>query len=229
MGEQQAEPVTSLSAWRRIKMFTGLVEEIGAVTGIKPSYDGLQISISAPLIAKSLPIGASVAVDGVCQTVTETGKERFTIQAVGETLLKTTFRCFSPGRKVNLERAMPANGRFDGHVVQGHINGIGRITRWIERGNHFFLEIDVPVELCRYIVEEGSISIDGVSLTVAGIKVPRVGISIIPHTIRNCTLSCRKVGDPVNIETDLFSRYVERQLEIPKKVLNESTLEKWGY
>lgn len=210
-------------------MFTGLVEEVGIIKAIKPFYDGLQITVHSRSIIDSLKIGDSVAVDGVCQTIVNRTADRFTVEAVGETLAKTTFRYFTLGRKVNLERAMISGERFDGHFIQGHINGTGKIIRRMNRGNHFFLEIDIPTGLCSFIIEEGSISIDGVSLTISSIEICKIGINLIPHTVQNCTLGDRKAGDMVNIETDLLGRYAARQLRSEKKTLNEDTLKKWGY
>ncbi len=210
-------------------MFTGLIEEVGILRSIEPFYDGLRITIYSRFVVESLKIGDSVAVDGVCQTVTDRTDDIFTVEAVGETLAKTTFRNFRQGKKVNLERSMPADGRFDGHLVLGHVEGTGRIIRLTDRGNHLFIEIAVPEGLRRNIVLHGSVALDGVSLTVAAVSSGRMGISIIPHTVQNCTLGERKTGDIVNIETDALGRYVDRQLYPEKNELSESVLRKWGY
>lgn len=210
-------------------MFTGLVEEVGIIRSIRTFYDGLELNVYSTDIISSLEVGDSVAVDGVCQTVTGRTENSFTVEAVGETLIKTTFRQLKRGKKVNLERTISPNDRFDGHFVQGHIDGTGKIIRRTVRGNHFFLEISISSELCRNIVEEGSIAIDGVSLTVASVAASSIGISIIPHTAENCTLGERKIGDLVNIETDVIGRYMAKLQDRRSAKLNETILKGWGY
>ncbi len=210
-------------------MFTGIIEEIGFIREVRHFQDGRRITIKAQNIAGSLIVGASIAVDGVCQTVVELAESNFVIETVGETLKKTTLKFFSSGRKINLERALPVAGKLDGHLVQGHVSGIGRIAARKERGDHFLLEINVPEELCRYLVAEGSVAIDGVSLTVASIQGHRIGINLIPHTVENCTLGYRKAGDMVNVETDILGRYIEKLIETRKGKLSQTKLKEWGY
>ncbi|MCF6336152.1 MAG: riboflavin synthase [Spirochaetales bacterium] len=210
-------------------MFTGLIEEIGVVRSLKSFNDGLEITIQSEFILESLKIGDSIAIDGVCQTVTKKGGTTFTVEAVGATLLKTTFLNFKQGRKINLERPMSADGRFDGHFVQGHVEGIGKIVKISNRCNHLFVGISIPNELLKNIVINGSVAVDGISLTVASVFSGNIGISIISHTIHNSTIGNRKVGDSVNIETDLLGRYVAKQLEHGKTKIDGSVLKKWGY
>ncbi len=210
-------------------MFTGLVEEVGIIKSIRTFYDGLELTVSSKDIISSLEVGDSVAVDGVCQTAVRRTGTCFSVEAVGETLMKTTLRQFKRGRKVNLERSLSPNGRVNGHFVQGHIDGTGRIIRRTARRNHFFLEILIPPQLCRNVVEEGSIAIDGVSLTVASVSSGSIGISVIPYTAEHCTLGKRKIGDLVNIETDILGRYVAKRQTGQSVALSGSILERWGY
>ncbi len=210
-------------------MFTGLIEEKGIVRSLRSFNDGLEITIQSEVVLESLKIGDSVSIDGVCQTVTKKGGTTFTVEAVGATLLKTTFLNFKQGRKINLERPLSAEGRYDGHFVQGHVEGTGQIVQRTDRGNHLFMQIAVPEHLFENTVVHGSIAVDGISLTIASVSANKVGISIISHTLQNCTIGNRKVGDSVNIETDLLGRYVARHLKHGKNELDESVLKKWGY
>jgi riboflavin synthase len=194
-------------------MFTGLVEETGIVQNISDMTNGKRIVIAANTVLTDLKIGDSIAVNGVCLTVTEIKENRFTVEAVGETLEKTTVGALSPGCMVNLERAMSAGQRFGGHIVQGHVNGIGTIKHLQQRGENWFLEVAVAEELLPYIVPEGSITIDGISLTVAALQHNNVGINVIPHTYQNTNIRQKSVGEPVNIEVDVLAKYVENLLK----------------
>lgn len=210
-------------------MFTGLIEETGSVRSVKPFKDGLEITVSSEFVIETLKVGDSIAIDGVCQTVTKKTETTFTVEAVGETLIKTTFPGLKQGKKINLERPMPVNGRLDGHFVQGHVEDTGKIVKISDRGNHLFIEIKIPNELFKNIIVNGSVAVDGISLTIASVSSGIIGISIISHTLHNSTIGNRRVGDPVNIETDLLGRYAAKQLGYGKIKLNGSILKKWGY
>ncbi len=192
-------------------MFSGIVEEVGVVTALtRPAPDAARMTIGARAVLAGAEVGASIAVDGVCQTVTAAGGGTFTIDSVGATLRKTTLGSFAVGRRVNLERPLGYGDRVDGHLVQGHVNDTGTVTRWQTLGAARWLEVRLPPALLPYVVPEGSIAIDGVSLTVAGLRDDRAGFSIIPHTARATALTDRRVGEPVNVEVDVIAKYVER-------------------
>lgn len=192
-------------------MFSGIVEEVGIVTALtRPAADAARMAIGARTVLDGTQVGASIAVDGVCQTVVAMDGRTLTIDSVGATLRKTTLGSFAAGRRVNLERPLAFGTRVDGHLVQGHVNDTGTVTRWEKLGAARWLEVRLPRPLLPYVVLEGSIAIDGVSLTVAGLDDDRAGFSIIPHTARATTLTDRRVGDPVNVEVDMIAKYVER-------------------
>lgn len=192
-------------------MFSGIVEEVGVVTAIaRPAADAARMTIGARAVLAGAEVGASIAVDGVCQTVVAVDGRTLTIDSVGATLRKTTLGSFAVGRRVNLERPLAYGGRVDGHLVQGHVNDTGTVTRWEQLGAARWLEVRLPPALLPYVVPEGSIAIDGVSLTVAGLQDDRAGFSIIPHTARATALTDRQVGEPVNVEVDVIAKYVER-------------------
>ena len=192
-------------------MFSGIVEEVGVVTALtRPAADAARMIIGARTVLAGTEVGASIAVDGVCQTVVAIDGRTLTIDSVGATLRKTTLGSFAPGRRVNLERPLAYGNRVDGHLVQGHVNDTGTVTRWEKLGAARWLEVRLPRPLLPYVVLEGSIAIDGVSLTVAGLDDDRAGFSIIPHTARATALTDRRVGDPVNVEVDMIAKYVER-------------------
>ena len=192
-------------------MFSGIVEEVGVVTALtRPAADAARMTIGARTVLDGTQVGASIAVDGVCQTVVAIDGRTLTIDSVGATLRKTTLGSFAAGRRVNLERPLAFGNRVDGHLVQGHVNDTGTVTRWEKLGAARWLEVRLPRPLLPYVVLEGSIAIDGVSLTVAGLEDDRAGFSIIPHTACATALTDRRVGDPVNVEVDMIAKYVER-------------------
>ena len=195
-------------------MFTGIIEEIGVIIRSSLIPGGQKITIRADKILEDLRVDHSVAVNGVCLTVVEISEKLFTVEAVGETLDKSTLIDLSTSASLNLERAMKLGDRLGGHLVQGHVNGIGKVSNLIQRGDNWYMEVDLSDELIRYVIPEGSIAIDGISLTVASLKGTKVGISIIPHTFKNTTLSQTKVGQKCNIETDLIAKYLEKWLKI---------------
>ncbi len=193
-------------------MFTGIIEDLGKITELRPLDGGLRFTIEANQVGRDLKIGDSISVNGVCLTVVEQDGARFAVEAVGETLEKTTIGTLEPGHLVNLERPLAANGRFGGHIVQGHVNATGVIRQWFPRGENWFLEVELPSDLMRYVIREGSIAIEGISLTVAKRQGNRVGINIIPHTVKVTNLQTKVVGDPVNIEVDVLAKYLENLL-----------------
>ena len=201
-------------------MFTGIVSELGAVVTTTPSPAGRRLEFEAPGTTKGLEVGDSVAVNGVCLTAIRVDGTRFAVEAVQETLDRSNLGALEPGHRVDLERPTPADGRFDGHVVQGHVDGVGRVASRTAEGEAERIRIAVPPGLARYVVEKGSVAVDGVSLTVTAAS-PVAGapedawfdVVLIPHTLDVTVLGDRAVGDIVNIEVDVLAKYVERILE----------------
>lgn len=190
-------------------MFTGLVEAVGTVEGITPADGGVRVRFTAPEITDDLAMGDSVAVDGACLTVVEHDELGFAVDAVAETMRRTALGDRSAGDRVNLERAIPASARLGGHIVQGHVDGTGTVVEARPDGDSTLLSIEAPAELMRYVVEKGSITVDGVSLTVAGRDENRFHVALIPHTMDATTLGPSRVGHRVNLETDVVAKYVE--------------------
>jgi riboflavin synthase len=197
-------------------MFTGIVEELGAVTGAETSEAGKRMTIRGPLTVSDLSVGDSIAVNGTCLTAVSVDHlaGTFDLELVLETLDRTSLGAVGVGSTVNLERAMPAAGRFDGHIVQGHVDGVGVVAIVEPEGMGRRLGIDIPEALERYVVEKGSITVDGVSLTVAAVHGHRVEIALIPHTLEVTTLGSKALGERVNLEVDILAKYVERLMEI---------------
>jgi riboflavin synthase len=193
-------------------MFTGLVEEIGIISAVTKQSLGAVISVACTKILDDLKLGDSVAIDGACQTVTKLRKDGFEIEAAKETLDLTTFESYKSGRKVNLERAMSANGRFGGHIVSGHIDGTGKFLRKENQGLADVYYFEAPENVAKYIVYKGSICINGISLTVASLQDRVFSISVIPTTIKDTTLSELKTGDKINLESDVIAKYIEKFL-----------------
>ena len=211
-------------------MFTGIIEEVGKVRQVRKISGGLELQISASQIISKLKDGDSVAIDGACQTVVNIEEALFTVQAVGETLLKTTFREYQSGRRVNLESALTLNTPLGGHMVQGHVQGLADITGWRRRGDNYFLELELPESLMRYCIAEGAIAVDGISLTIAHLQQNTIGISIVPYTVEKTTLIDKQVGDSVNIETDIVARYVEKfTTSGGAGNITVEKLKNWGY
>jgi riboflavin synthase len=194
-------------------MFTGIIEEIGSICKIVPIRGGKRIYIRARVIHTDMNIGDSVAVNGICLTVTGLDKDLFIVEAVGETLKKTSIRHWALHREVNLERAVQAQGRLGGHFVQGHVNGLARVLRLENRGENWYLQLEIPQDLGMYLIREGSLAVDGISLTIADITGRKIGISIIPHTYKHTTLSTWRSGQQVNVEVDLLARYLEKWMQ----------------
>ncbi|HLS04564.1 MAG TPA: riboflavin synthase [Actinomycetales bacterium] len=196
-------------------MFTGIITDIGTVTDIKHTTDAALITIEASSALEDAAFGVSISVDGVCLTVTEFTATQFTSDVMAETLRHTTIGDLKPGDRVNLERAMPANGRFDGHIVQGHVDGVATVTavnpgeRWTD------YSFTMPTEIGRYLAPKGSVAIDGTSLTLTQVAdqdagQTSFGVSLIPTTLSETTLGTLAVGSRVNIEVDVIAKYVER-------------------
>ena len=193
-------------------MFTGIIEEIGKVTQIQKGTHSAILQIQAKIVLEQLKIGDSVAVNGVCLTVTSISSHSFTADVMHETLNRSALSALTCGSSVNLERAMPANGRFDGHIVAGHVDGVGKIMQIRRDDNAVWFTIQANSSIMHYIVEKGSIAIDGISLTIASLSADSFCVSIIPHTAKVTTLGMRKIGDTVNLENDIIGKYVEKFL-----------------
>ncbi len=193
-------------------MFTGIIEEIGTIYAIAMGEKSAVLTIEASVVLQGSKIGDSIAVNGVCLTVTSIRNGQFTADVMAETLRRSSLGSLHRGSKVNLERAMAADGRFGGHMVAGHIDGTGTILSMKREDNAVWVEIGTSEKILRYIIEKGSIAIDGISLTVARLTPKSFSVSVIPHTGEETTLLKKKAGDIVNLENDLIGKYVERLL-----------------
>lgn len=194
-------------------MFTGIIEELGTVKSIERADEHARITITRKGVGHDVKIGDSISVNGVCLTVVQKKGANVCFDAVYETLRKTAMGHLASGDPVNLERSMPVGGRFGGHFVQGHVDATGSIASIRQVDNSYLIYIDVPRDLMRYIVKKGSIAVDGISLTVVDAEDKTFSVSIIPHTWEMTNLSTKRAGDPVNIETDIIAKYVERLVE----------------
>jgi riboflavin synthase len=201
-------------------LFTGLIEEVGKIHGVKKGASSAILSVQASKVMGDIHLGDSIAVNGVCLTVTSTSPSGFTADVMHETLNRSSLGTLRIGSYVNLERAMSANGRFGGHIVSGHIDGTGTISDIRQDDNAVWFTLKAPLQVLRYIIEKGSIAIDGISLTVARVSKDSFQVSIIPHTATFTTLSHRRIGDLVNLENDCVGKYVERLME--KEVSNNN-------
>ena len=215
-------------------MFTGIIEEIGTVRRIQKGRYSAVLTIQASKVLEQTKIGDSIGVNGICLTVTELSEGYFQADVMHETLNRSSLSQITSGSHVNLERAMPADGRFGGHIVAGHVDGVGKIlsTRRDDTAVWYMIEAETPV--MRYIVEKGSVTVDGISLTVAQVWENRFSVSVIPHTQEHTVLKERTEGDFVNLETDIIGKYVEKLLQPAKEPRQESKitkefLAKYGY
>lgn len=214
-------------------MFTGIIEEVGTVIAVQKGASSF-IKVKADKVLSDVHLGDSIAVNGVCLTVTDFGAGAFKADVMNETLSRSSLGKLKNGSHVNLERAMSANGRFGGHIVSGHIDGTGTVTGLDNDGIAVWYTISAPKEIMRYIVEKGSIAIDGISLTVARVTESSFSVSIIPHTAQQTILSEKKAGDIVNLENDLIGKYVEK-LTAPltenkkESALTRDFLAKYGF
>ena len=193
-------------------MFTGLIAELGTVERLAEDSTSCQLTVRAAKILPGIKTGDSIAVNGVCLTVAHLQGNRFTADVMPETVRRTTLQHLQPGDKVNLEKALRPTDGLDGHIVQGHVEGVGKIQQVTPEGNALVYRIEAPRELLRYIVEKGSIAVDGISLTVTETDDTGFGVSLIPYTAKMTTLGHKSTGDAVNLETDILARYVEKML-----------------
>lgn len=193
-------------------MFTGIVEEVGTIKNIKRGQHSAVLTIQAKTVLEETRIGDSIAVNGICLTVTRLFPDGFSADAMHETLNRSSLAGLSAGSVVNLERAMPANGRFGGHIVAGHVDGVGHVANIHRDDTAVWYTVHAGPEILRYVVEKGSITIDGISLTVAAVEQDRFSVSLIPHTAQVTILGEKGPGDTVNLETDIIGKYVEKLL-----------------
>ena len=196
-------------------MFTGIVEETGTVKNIVRGNRSGSLEISAKKVLEGTAVGDSIAVNGVCLTVTSCTSRSFCADVMAETLRRSNLGSLVAGSPVNLERAMAANGRFGGHIVSGHIDGTGKIVRLVREENAVWVHVGTDAEILRLIVKKGSIAIDGISLTVAGVDESEFSVSLIPHTAQETALLSKKAGDTVNLENDIIGKYVQKLLGRP--------------
>ena len=215
-------------------MFSGIVEEMGAVTSMEKTLAGTRMTILASIVLSDLKMGDSVSINGTCLTVVTRGERDFVVEVSPETLSVTTLGQWTPGTPVNLERAMKLNERIGGHLVAGHVDGVGTIRSRHQEGNAIFFTIEAPSDILRYCVTKGSITVDGISLTINEVADHSFSVSIIPHTAKVTTLGLKQVNDPVNLESDLIGKYVERllqersQLPKPTPIIDKDYLQKRG-
>jgi riboflavin synthase len=215
-------------------MFSGIVEEMGAITVLGKTLAGTQLTILASIVMGDLKIGDSVSVNGTCLTVISRSDRDFSVEVSPETLSVTTLGLLNPGTPVNLERAMKLNERIGGHLVAGHVDGIGVIRSRHQDANAIVFAIGSPPEILRYCVAKGSITVDGISLTINNVNEKGFSVAIIPHTAKVTTLGLKQVNDPVNLESDLIGKYVERLLQergqLPKSpvTIDKDYLQKRG-
>lgn len=216
-------------------MFTGIVEEIGTIRQIEMGRHSAVLHIDAKEMLTDIHIGDSIAVNGVCLTVTALRADGFAADAMHETLNRTTLAALKNGSHINLERAMAADGRFGGHIVAGHVDGVGTIVKLQRDDTAVWYTVQAPPTIMRYIIEKGSIAVDGISLTVAKVSEDSFSVSVIPHTVRVTVLGERKTGDKVNLENDMIGKYVEKLLgkdaaaEATQSALTREFLIKHGY
>jgi riboflavin synthase len=215
-------------------MFTGIVEEMGAVTSMEKTLAGTRMTILASTVMNDLKIGDSVSVNGTCLTVVTKSDRGFAVEVSPETLSVTTLGLLTAGAPVNLERAMKLNERIGGHLVAGHVDGVGTIRNRHQEGNAIVFTIEAPAEILRYCVVKGSITVDGISLTINEVADHSFSVAIIPHTAKVTTLGLKQVNETVNLESDLIGKYVERLLQergqLPKTtpIIDKDYLQKRG-
>jgi riboflavin synthase len=197
-------------------MFTGIVREVGKVASLTGDAGGVRLEVEAPETAGTAAVGDSIALNGVCLTAVAVGGGRIAFDAVPETLARTSLEHLEPGARVNVEPSLRVGDQLGGHNVQGHVDGVGRVRRFEPEGEGRRLTIDAPHDLLRYVVEKGSIAVEGTSLTVATVDDAGFAVALIPHTLTATTLGELEPGDPVNLEADVLAKYVERLLESPR-------------
>jgi riboflavin synthase len=205
-------------------MFTGLIQELGTIQSISSNAEGKEFIIKAPNLIKEIEIDDSVATNGVCLTATQIKGDTFKVQAIHMTLEKTSIGTLRVGDKVNLELSLRPTDRLGGHFVQGHVNGLGKIKSIKTIGQNWEIEVAFPKELRKYMISEGSITLDGISLTIARLTSETLTVAIIPHTLEKTSLSAKKVGDVLNLEVDMIAKYIENFLRFDK----DSRKEEWA-
>ncbi|MGM9885750.1 MAG: riboflavin synthase [Lactococcus sp.] len=215
-------------------MFTGIVEEVGKIVGIQRGAKSSKVTVAGELIFSDMQLGDSIATNGVCLTVTNFSDKRFTADVMHETLDRSTLGLLRSGSSVNLERAMSAQGRFGGHIVSGHIDGVGTIQSIKKDDIAIWFSISASPSLMKYIVEKGSITIDGISLTVAKVTKTTFSVSVIPHTASHTILGMKKPSDTVNLENDIVGKYIEKMLmnespTQPEASLTREKLTQYGF
>lgn len=201
-------------------MFTGIIEEIGQVKWIINQVDSMRLTIKANLVLKDIKLGDSIAVNGVCLTVTDYNQDSFSVDIMHETIKVTSLAVIKPGSILNLERALAVGGRLGGHFVSGHVDGIGIIKAVKPYANAIYYIIELDTNLIKYCLDKGSIAVDGTSLTIFGIADNKITLSLIPHTVKNSVLGQKIVGDKVNIECDMLGKYVVKLLNEDKPKAN---------
>lgn len=209
-------------------MFTGIIESMGSVKKFTRHGEDAILDIDASMILEDIKVGDSIAINGACLTVTRKSEREFTADVSAETLSRTNLRLLKPGDRVNLEKALRLNSFLGGHLVLGHVDGLGKILEKVTRSNSVLLGMEIDMELGRLIVEKGSVAVDGVSLTVNRCEKNRFYVTMIPQTARMTTLGIKKVADRVNIETDIIGKYVEKLLN-PGKGIDMNFLAEHGY
>lgn len=209
-------------------MFTGIIEEVGKISKIEKSGNVWTFTVNAPKICKDGKEGDSISVDGICLSVTDIKKDTFKVQAVRETLQMTTLSNFKENRSVNLERAVKSSDRLGGHILTGHIDGTGKILGKTGKESITF-QIETPLPLMKYIVPNGSIGIDGISLTVKEVEKSSFKVTIIPYTRTFTTIGTKKINDKINIETDILAKYVEKAISGNKDTITQEFLKEKGY
>ena len=216
-------------------MFTGIIQEIGSVSAVRKAGGGIHVSVRAPETARELSVDESVSLNGVCQTVIRKRGSVFTVEAVEETLSKTTMGMLTVSSRLNLELPVRLHDRLGGHLVQGHVDCVGNIENVAKKASSWLITVRYPKEFDRYVIPVGSVAIDGISLTVAATTPGRLTVSIIPHTLEKTTLGSAKVNGKVNLEFDLIGKYIEKMMRgernegEPKAALTEERLKQWGY
>jgi len=210
-------------------MFTGIIEEVGDIKSVRREGGNSLLKIAAKKVTADVKIGASISVNGVCLTAVEVGVSDFTAEATQETLFRSNLKKLKSGDRVNLERALKADGRLDGHIVMGHIDTVGVIRMIKKTEGYQLITVEVPEKYTKYIVDKGSIAVEGVSLTVTECRGNIFSLNIIPHTCEITVLKDRRSGDEVNIEVDLLGKYIEKMLGADKKNITKEFLNENGY
>jgi len=210
-------------------MFTGLIEEVGEIESVRATATGRDVTVRAPAVATAAQIGDSIAVSGVCLTVVALGRGSFACHAGAETLARTTAGDWQRGRRVNLEQALQVGARLGGHFVQGHVDCVGVCTERGTRGETTEFSFGLPAEQAVYLAEKGSVTVDGVSLTVTRVSGSAFSVAIIPHTLGHTTLDDLRAGTPVNLEVDILAKYVRRAMGLEPQGMTEEFLRQHGF